>query len=111
LRCNDLDEAKPRPDTGVWCALPSRPRRKLVLVTREIPLNLFHIRNMETATLAGAVVMPPVPAFYHQPKSTDDLLAQTAGKILDQFPIGHTLFRRWDGTAPAPDDDRAALGV
>jgi 3-polyprenyl-4-hydroxybenzoate decarboxylase len=49
--------------------------------------------------------MPPVPAFYHQPKSIDDLLAQTAGKILDQFAIGHTLFRRWDGTPSAPDTD------
>jgi 3-polyprenyl-4-hydroxybenzoate decarboxylase len=79
-------------------------------VKRTIPnAGLIHIRNMETATLAGAVVMPPVPAFYHQPKSIDDLLAQTAGKILDQFTIGHTLFRRWDGTSPAPDDDRAAL--
>jgi polyprenyl P-hydroxybenzoate/phenylacrylic acid decarboxylase-like protein len=87
-----------------------KERRRLVLVTRETPLNLIHIRNMETATLAGATVLPPVPAFYHQPKSVDDLLAQTAGKILDQFAIGHSLFRRWDGTTPAIDGGGALRG-
>jgi polyprenyl P-hydroxybenzoate/phenylacrylic acid decarboxylase-like protein len=84
-----------------------KERRRLVLVTRETPLNLIHIRNMETVTLAGATVLPPVPAFYHAPESIDDLLAQTAGKILDQFAIEHTLFRRWDGTSPASDRDNS----
>ena len=74
-----------------------KERRRLVLVTRETPLNLIHIRNMETVTLAGATVLPPVPAFYHQPETIDDLLRQTAGKVLDQFGISHQLFRRWDG--------------
>lgn len=74
-----------------------KERRKLVLVTRETPLNLIHIRNMETVTLAGAVVLPPVPAFYHHPRTIDDLLDQTAGKVLDQFDIPHSLFRRWSG--------------
>jgi polyprenyl P-hydroxybenzoate/phenylacrylic acid decarboxylase-like protein len=87
-----------------------KERRKLVLVTRETPLNLIHIRNMETATLAGATVLPPVPAFYHSPRSVDDLLAQTAGKILDQFAIGHDLFHRWDGT-PATDRNEALRGA
>jgi polyprenyl P-hydroxybenzoate/phenylacrylic acid decarboxylase-like protein len=74
-----------------------KERRRLVLVARETPLNLIHIRNMETVTLAGATVLPPVPAFYHQPETIEDLLNQTAGKILDQFGIAHELFRRWDG--------------
>ncbi len=72
-----------------------KERRRLVLVTRETPLNLIHIRNMETVTLAGAVVLPPVPAFYHRPKTIQDLLDQTVGKVLDQFDIEHDLFRRW----------------
>jgi polyprenyl P-hydroxybenzoate/phenylacrylic acid decarboxylase-like protein len=72
-----------------------KERRPLVLVTRETPLNLIHIRNMETVTLAGATVLPPVPAFYHQPRTIDDLLRQTAGKVLDQFGIEHDLFTRW----------------
>ena len=74
-----------------------KERRRLVLVTRETPLNLIHIRNMETVTLAGAVVLPPVPAFYHRPKSIQDLLDQTVGKVLDQFGIEHKLFERWSG--------------
>jgi polyprenyl P-hydroxybenzoate/phenylacrylic acid decarboxylase-like protein len=72
-----------------------KERRRLVLVTRETPLNLIHIRNMETVTLAGAVVLPPVPAFYHRPQTIRDLIDQTVGKVLDQFGIEHQLFRRW----------------
>ena len=72
-----------------------KERRRLVLVTRETPLNLIHIRNMETVTLAGATVLPPTPAFYHRPATIDDLLRHTAGKVLDQFGIEHHAFTRW----------------
>jgi polyprenyl P-hydroxybenzoate/phenylacrylic acid decarboxylase-like protein len=72
-----------------------KEKRRLVLVPRETPLNLIHIRNMETLALAGATILPPVPAFYHRPETIRDLLDHTAGKILDQFGIEHDLYRRW----------------
>jgi polyprenyl P-hydroxybenzoate/phenylacrylic acid decarboxylase-like protein len=74
-----------------------KERRRLVLATRETPLNLIHLRNMETVTLAGAIVAPPVPAFYHHPQTIDDLLNQSVGKMLDHFDIAHQLFTRWEG--------------
>jgi polyprenyl P-hydroxybenzoate/phenylacrylic acid decarboxylase-like protein len=76
-----------------------KERRPLVLVARETPLSLVHLRNMVAVTEAGATVLPPVPAFYHQPKSIDDLIAQTVGKVLDQFGIEHSTFRRWGGAS------------
>lgn len=72
-----------------------KERRKLILVTRETPLNLIHIRNMETVTLAGATVMPASPGFYHAPKSIDDMAAHMAGRILEQMDISHDLYRPW----------------
>jgi polyprenyl P-hydroxybenzoate/phenylacrylic acid decarboxylase-like protein len=72
-----------------------KERRPLVLVTRETPLSLIHLRNMQTVTEAGGTVLPPVPAFYHKPKTIDDLLLHTCGKVLDQLRIPHDVFRRW----------------
>lgn len=72
-----------------------KERRRLVLVARETPLNIIHLRNMETVTLAGATILPPVLAFYHRPTTIDELLAQIVGKVLDQFSIEHRLFARW----------------
>jgi 4-hydroxy-3-polyprenylbenzoate decarboxylase len=74
-----------------------KERRKLVLMVRETPLHLGHIRLMAEVTEYGAVILPPVPSFYHQPKTIEDIVAHTVGKILDQFQLDHDLFRRWDG--------------
>lgn len=74
-----------------------KERRRLVLVVRETPLHLGHLRLMTEATKYGAVVLPPIPGFYHQPRSVDDIVDQTVGKILDQFGLEHDLFRRWQG--------------
>ncbi|WP_067721349.1 UbiX family flavin prenyltransferase [Nocardia yamanashiensis] len=78
-----------------------KERRRLVLVPRETPLSLVHLRNLTAVAEAGAVVLPPVPAFYQRPRSIDDLLAHWSGKILDQFGIQHRLFPRWTGPDPA----------
>lgn len=88
-----------------------KERRPLVLVARETPLSLIHLRNMERATEAGATVLPPVPAFYHRPTSIADLVRHTTGKILDQLGIDHDLFTRWGeaGAAePPPAEDRSS---
>lgn len=74
-----------------------KERRKLVLVFRETPLNRTHIRLMMEVTEAGGVVLPPVPSFYHQPKTLDDIINQTVQKVLDQFGIEKGLFKRWQG--------------
>jgi len=78
-----------------------KERRKLVLVPRETPLHLGHLRNMVQVTEMGAVILPPMPAFYHAPKTVDDIINQTVGKILDQFRVQHSLFRRWQGAGDA----------
>lgn len=74
-----------------------KERRRLVLVPRETPLHLGHLRHMLAVTEMGGVILPPVPSFYHGPKTILDLVDQTVGKVLDQFGIDHHLFRRWGG--------------
>ena len=71
--------------------------RKLVLVVRETPLHLGHLRLMAQATECGAMILPPMPAFYHRPETIADLVDQTVGKVLDQFGLEHDLYRRWQG--------------
>jgi len=74
-----------------------KERNKLVLVVRETPLHLGHIRNMERLTEMGAIILPPVPAFYHKPKTIQDIIDHTVGKVLDIFGIEHNLFQKWSG--------------
>lgn len=77
-----------------------KDRRKLVLALRETPLHLGHARLIVQATELGAVVAPPVPAFYHRPQSLDDIINQTVNRLLDLFDIQlpQDLFTRWQGT-------------
>ncbi|MCQ3975595.1 MAG: 3-octaprenyl-4-hydroxybenzoate carboxy-lyase [Anaerolineae bacterium] len=81
-----------------------KDQRKLVLVLRETPLHLGHVRLMAQAIEIGAVLMPPMPAFYHRPQTLDDIINQTVNRVLDLFDIGldHDLFRRWQGPAYGP---------
>jgi 2,5-furandicarboxylate decarboxylase 2 len=75
-----------------------KERKKLVLLTRETPLSIIHIENMKKATQAGAIIMPPVPSFYTRPKTLDDIVDHTVGRVLDLFEIyENDLTRRWDG--------------
>ena len=69
--------------------------RRLVLVPRETPLHKGHLRLLALAADMGAVILPPMPAFYHRPETVEDIVDQTVGKILDQFGVDHGLFRRW----------------
>lgn len=76
-----------------------KERRQLVLCVRETPLHLGHLRLMTQAAEMGAVIMPPVPAFYHRPQTLDDVINQTVNRVLDQFDIAlpDDLFTRWSG--------------
>ncbi len=72
-----------------------KEKRKLVLVVRETPLHKGHLRLMTMAADMGAHILPPVPSFYHEPKTIEDIIDQTIGKIFDHFGIQHDLFKRW----------------
>jgi 4-hydroxy-3-polyprenylbenzoate decarboxylase len=75
-----------------------KEKRKLVLVVRETPLHKGHLKLMMEAADIGAHILPPIPSFYHHPKTIEDIIHQTIGKIFDFFGIPHNLFTRWDGS-------------
>ena len=72
-----------------------KEKRKLVLVVRETPLHKGHLRLMSMAADMGAHILPPMPSFYHRPKTIEDIIDQTIGKIFDYLGIEHELFKRW----------------
>jgi 4-hydroxy-3-polyprenylbenzoate decarboxylase len=98
--------------TGVTSGLLTRAadvvlkeRRRLVLMVRETPLHLGHLRSMTQVTEMGAIVMPPVPAFYNKPASVEDIVDHSVGRVLDLFGIDNALVRRWRaGEAPGLDE-------
>jgi 4-hydroxy-3-polyprenylbenzoate decarboxylase len=88
--------------TGVTTTLLTRAadvclkeRRRVVLLVRETPLTTIHLRNMLGATEAGAIVFPPVPAFYDRPATVDDIVNHTVGRVLDLFDLDSGLVHRW----------------
>jgi len=96
--------------TGVTTTLLSRAadvtlkeRRRLVLVPRETPLHLGHLRNMTAATEMGAIIAPPMPGFYAMPQSLDDMINHTVGRVLDLFGLDAGLVKRWTGRPPRED--------
>ena len=76
-----------------------KERRRLILMARETPLHLGHLRNMVLAAEVGAIILPPVPAFYHRPETIGDIVDHSVGKALDLLSIPHNLFARWKGPA------------
>lgn len=77
------------------CDVALKERRPLIMMTRETPLTTIHLRNMMSVTEAGAILVPPMTAFYHRPQTIDDIVDQSVGKVLDILHIDHHLFRRW----------------
>lgn len=97
--------------TGVTSTLLTRAadvvlkeRRRLVLLVRETPLHLGHLRAMTAVTEMGAIVMPPVPAFYARPNTIDDIVDHTVGRALDLFDVDNDLVRRWRESGNEPQD-------
>jgi 4-hydroxy-3-polyprenylbenzoate decarboxylase len=74
-----------------------KERRRLVLVVRETPLHKGHLELMTRVVDLGGIILPPVPAFYHAPRTIDDIINHTLGKILDCLGIDNSLFARWKG--------------
>jgi 4-hydroxy-3-polyprenylbenzoate decarboxylase len=74
-----------------------KERRRLVLLVRETPLNLAHLRNMTAVTEMGGIIFPPLPAFYNRPSSIDEMVDETIARVLDMFALGPTLAASWPG--------------
>lgn len=79
-----------------------KEQRRLVLLVREAPLTLAHIRNMAACAEMGAIIVPPVPAFYNHPSTIEDIVNHTVGRVLDLFSIDAGMVKRWEGMGQAP---------
>lgn len=77
-----------------------KERRRLVLMVRETPFNLAHLRNMTAVTEMGGIIFPPLPGFYHRPASIEEMVDHTVGRVLDLFSVEHQLTPRWSGLKP-----------
>jgi 4-hydroxy-3-polyprenylbenzoate decarboxylase len=82
-----------------------KERRRLVLMVRETPLNLAHLRNMTAVTEMGGVIFPPLPAFYHRPKSLDEMVDQTIERVIDLFALGPPIAASWPGIREMRQDE------
>ncbi|MBC3878000.1 UbiX family flavin prenyltransferase [Undibacterium sp. FT79W] len=74
-----------------------KERRRLILMVRETPFNLAHLRNMTAVTEMGGIIFPPLPGFYHRPQSIQEMVDHTVGRVLDMFSLPHDLTPRWQG--------------
>ena len=80
-----------------------KERRRLVLMVRETPFNLAHLRNMTAVTEMGGIIFPPLPSFYHRPASIEEMVDHTVARVIDLFGVEHALAPRWAGMKPAAD--------
>jgi len=80
-----------------------KERRRLVLMVRETPFNLAHLRNMTAVTEMGGIIFPPLPSFYHNPQSIEEMVDHTVARVIDLFGIEHALAPRWAGLKTAKD--------
>jgi len=82
-----------------------KERKKLLLMTRETPLNTIHLENMLELSRMGAIIFPPMPAFYNHPQNLDDMVNHIAFRALDQFGIDMSEAKRWEGMKPKKQED------
>ena len=89
-----------------------KERRKLILMVRETPFHLGHLELMIKVSKMGGIILPPMPAYYNLPKTMNDIINQTVGKVLDQFHLEHNLFKRWEGDElPEQDQSRKSASI
>ena len=83
-----------------------KERRKLVLMVRETPFNLAHLRNMTAVTEMGGIIFPPLPGFYHRPRDIAEMVDHTLGRVLDLFALTHDLTPRWQGIKVSGEEEK-----